>query len=244
MAIPTPLSRFAALGKTTLSSRLWLALGLESAFGALVILAAGLPALLLLDRLELLAVGLLNGQPRALATLGGLSFGLVLFAGFAQLPGFRFANSLHHELSHLAAAVVLLAQPRRLEASAAGLGRTEFELRGPLPRLRAFLVAIAPYWFSPVLGTALSAAVSLSPNIWGRFAGAAVLGWALWSPLAQVSLRQSDLTRYGVVLPLAASLWLWAAAATCGLAVLASGKYASLGSIYRSGWATLLGWLS
>ena len=72
----------------------------------------------------------------------------------------------------------------------------------------------------------------------------AVLGWALWSPLAQVSLRQSDLTRYGVALPLAASVWLWAAAAACGLAVLASGRYASLGSIYRTGWALLLGWLS
>lgn len=244
MGTPNPLSRFAASYRTTRSSRLRIALGLEIAFGALLVLAAGLPALLLFDRLELLGLGLVNGQPRALAALGGLGFGLVLFTGFAQLPGFRFANSLHHELSHLAAAVVLLAQPQRLEASAAGFGSTEIALRGPLPRLRGFLVAIAPYWFSPVLGTALSAAVSLSPNIWGRFVGAAVLGWALWVLLAQVSLRQSDLTRYGVVLPLAASLWLWAAAAACGLAVLASGRYASLGSIYRTGWATLLGWLS
>lgn len=238
------LSRFATTSRASLRARPKVAQGLEVAFGTLLVAAAGLPALLLLDRLELLALGVVNGHPRPVATAAGLALALLLFAVSSQLPGFRFASTLQHELSHLVAAVALGARPRRLEASAAGGGRTEIELGGPLPRLRGFLVAIAPYWFSPLLGTALSVAVSVSPNAWGRFGGAVVLGWALWAPLAQTSLDQPDLRRYGVVTPLVASLWLWAAAATCGLAVLSSGRFATVTSVYRSGWATFVGWLS
>lgn len=242
-ALPRP-PRFAATSRAAFRSRPRLALGLEIALGAAVVLAAGLPALRLLDRLELLGLGVLNGHSRPLATAAGLGVALLLFAVTSQLPGYRFAATLQHELSHLVAAMALGARPRRLEATAAGTGRTEVELAGPLPRLRGFLVAIAPYWFSPLLGTALSVAVSVTPSAWGRFAGALLLGWALWTPLGQTSLRQPDLRRYGVAAPLAASLWLWAAAATCGLAVLSSGRFASVGATYRSGWTALVGWLS
>lgn len=234
--------RFAVRSRSALRARPRLELGLEIAFGACLVFAAGLPALRLLDRLELLGLGVINGHPRPLATAAGLGAGVVVFALAKRLPGFRFTTTLQHEMSHVVAALALGAFPRRLEASADGNGRTEVELRGPVPRLRGFLVAIAPYWFSPLLGTALSVAVSLAPGTWERFGGAVILGWALWAPLAQTDPRQPDLRRYGVVAPIA-SLWLWGAAAACGLTVLATGRLASVNALYRAGWATFMGWL-
>ena len=129
---------------------------MQYVFVALIVLALGLPALQLPTTLGALAADCVAREPRALWAAGGLVAGLLASLWLRRSARMRFLTTLLHELSHLAVGLLLGTSPRSLSAGEQA-GLFQYELRGPVPKLRAFFITVAPYWFSPLLGRATRA---------------------------------------------------------------------------------------
>ena len=207
----------------------------------LLVLALGVPAQQLPVLLEPLARRALGGEAQALWLTGGLVAGIVSCLGAKRSPRVRFLTVLLHEHAHLMMALLVGTSPRSLSAGeAAGLFR--YDLRGPLPRVRAFFITVAPYWISPLWVAPIALALAAGPTAGlGRGALAWLLGVCLVLPLAEIHHRQPDLRRYGVVPPILASLWLWAGLAAVSLAVVSSGSLREAGRIVQGSWRVVVG---
>ncbi|MCP4655578.1 MAG: hypothetical protein GY856_09190 [bacterium] len=214
---------------------------LERLIVAVLIAAVGLPALELVDVGTRLVVGTLHVQGRSPWIFTGLVAGAVTFLQLRQNPRIRFLDTLQHELTHVAAALVLGASPQSVSAMR-GSGLTHFELGGPARWARQFLISIAPYCVSPVLLLPVTLAWAL-PG-YERIVlllVAGLFGFALVLPVAQLNLRQTDLRRYGLVPPLVAGLWVWAATFVCTIELLAAESIRAVPRAYETAWYHLVG---
>ncbi|MEM7349696.1 MAG: hypothetical protein AAF657_02745 [Acidobacteriota bacterium] len=209
-------------------------------FAALIVVAVGCPALLFPTVVERSLFRSLPSNPY----LGGaLIAGVLTFVLAHRSARMRFLTVLLHEHAHLMMALLLGTSPRSLNAGEAA-GLFQYDLRGPLPKTRAFFITIAPYWISPLWPLALLLIfVAGSQRGWGLAALAWLLGLALTLPLGEIHPRQPDLRRYGIVPPVLAALWLWAATTVLSLGVLESGSGSSVLAAYRRSWRLLTSWL-
>lgn len=216
---------------------------LERLIVAVLIAAVGLPAIELIDAGSRLIVGMLHVQGRNPWIFMGLVAGAVTFLQLRQNPRIRFLDTLQHELTHVVAALVLGASPKSVSAMR-GSGLTHFELGGPARWSRHFLISIAPYCVSPVL--VLPVALAWVLRDYERITLlllAGLFGFALVLPVAQLNLRQSDLRRYGLVPPLVAALWVWAATLVCTLELLGAESMRAVPRAYETAWNHLFGML-
>ena len=207
---------------------------------AVIVAAVGCPALLFSEVVERALFRSLPANP----WLGGaLSAGVLTFVLAHRSSRLRFLSVLLHEHAHLLMALLLGTSPRSLNAGeAAGLFR--YDLRGPLPKTRAFFITIAPYWLSPLWPLALLLILVAGPQRgWSLAALAWFLGLALTLPLGEIHPRQPDLRRYGLLPPILAALWLWAATAVLSLTLLETGSGTSMLRLYRRSWHLAAGWL-
>jgi len=216
---------------------------LERTLVAVLIAAVGLPAVELVGVGMRLIVGMLHVQGRNPWIFTGLVAGAITFLQLRQNPRIRFLDTLQHEMTHVIAALVVGASPKSVSAMR-GSGITHFELGGPARWARQFLITIAPYCISPilVLPVALAWALPGYERI-PLLLLAGLFGIALVLPVAQLSPRQPDLRRYGLVPPLVAALWIWAATLVCTIELLDAESLRAIPRAYETAWYHLVGML-
>ncbi len=206
-----------------------------------IVVALGVPVLcaplLAHDLGRLLA----HAQVRTLCVLGGLVFGLAAPFALRRVAVAQWLGTLQHEIAHLCVALLLGASPKSLQVSHRG-GEVQYTLSPDWHLPRRFLIAIAPYVWSPLLLVPAVLAL-LVPTLHGVGLAltALALGCGLGLPLAQIHPRQTDLTQFGFLPPVLAALWLWSAQGVCLLLVLLHGSVRWLPGGVVAGWHALAG---
>lgn len=176
------------------------------------------------------------GNDRASWLLGGLLLGMMSLHWIRRFQRVQFLRVLLHEHAHLMLALLLGSSPRALSAGEEA-GLFQYELTGPLPKVRAFFITIAPYWISPLLFSPLVLFPILRPDPgWSRGLLALLLGLSLALPLGEIHQKQPDLRRYGILPPIAAALWLWAATFVLSVSVADSGTLRAVARVYSATW--------
>lgn len=185
---------------------------MQRVLNLVVVAGLGLPALALPDTVRLLIRQALAGRRGIAPTVLGLAVGAAVYALLAA-RSFRFWRVLHHELAHAFVALILLARPSALVVAGGG-GHIKYEMSGPLPGVRRFLIGIAPYCLSPV-ALAAGALLSLASNRDPRLIAicAVAIGFGLTATLMEISPRQTDLRQRGFVFATVCALWIWGAVA-------------------------------
>lgn len=205
----------------------------------ILVVLAGLPALLLPSTFRAVAEGVLSREQETWVLLGGIAAGVAVHLVFRRNAGYRFLSTFQHELSHLIAAVLVGATPMSFR-SGAGAGAVEYDIKGPLSRARQFMVSIAPYWFSPlILLPALICALSVRPNDLVRVPVLALASLALVMTLSQISPRQPDLKRHGTLVPIVSALWLWSAMVVVTLTVFDRWSLGATSGVFSRSWRLL-----
>ena len=214
---------------------------MQTVVTAFVIALAGLPALLLPHVLDRLGLQVINGVGHGCWLGAGLVAGALVLVLVRHHASVRFLATLQHEITHASAALLLGGRPVSL-AAYRGSGSTRVELRGPLVAPRAFLVTIAPYWFSPIVLVPVVAALVLrSRDGLGLGVNACALGLGLAVPVSQISPGQPDLRHYALVPPLVAAAWLWSALAVITMTVVSSGTVSTVPGLYVAGFRAFAG---
>lgn len=197
----------------------------------------GLPALLLPTAVvDLLREALAGGSTARLVLAGGV-IALAAWAGLRAAAWFRFFAAFQHETSHLIFALLMGGSPVGFRSWRGG-GRLDYELGGAVTKARRFVIAIAPYWFSPLVLAPL-VLIAILPRQSGLalvvLAATAVL--ALVLAVTQVDTRQPDLRLHGVTVSTLVALWLWAALVVVVLAVLEVGTLRVIPHLYSTAWS-------
>ena len=208
-----------------------------------LVLLLGLPALLLPSvLLDLLALAK-AANFRALWLLAGLLVAILFFLIGRNGARARFLRVLLHEHAHLMMALLLGTSPNSLSANE-GAGLFRYQLRGPLPAVRVFFITLAPYWISPLLFLPFLLFLTLDPGP-GPVRGllALLLGIALILPPGEIHPRQTDLKRYGLLPPILAALWLWAATVVVSLRIVHEGRLGATLEAYAAGWQRVQTWI-
>lgn len=210
---------------------------MQNVLTLVLVLVLGLPALQLPWVLQGLASGPLSADaPRGLWSMGGLAGGVLTCLVLRRSSRMRFLTTLLHEVAHLSMALVLGTSPRSLSAGEQA-GLFQYELGGPVPKVRAFFITIAPYFVSPLLVAPVVLALLLgATEDWRSGFLAWLLGICLTLPLAEIHPRQPDLRRYGLVPPILAAVWLWGALAALTLALMASSSASASFGLYPESW--------
>lgn len=212
-------------------------------FAAAFVLVVGAPALLLPETLrDLLRRSLSDHQPSAWL-LFGLLMGFVANHLLRRGQRFRFLKVWMHEHAHLMMALLLGTAPSSLSAGEES-GLFRYRLGGFLPTARAFLITIAPYWISPLLFSPVLLLLIFDPSTNAvRFPLGILLGLALALPPGEIHPRQTDLKRYGLVLPIVAAGWLWAGTVTLSLWVVVGDSLRAAPRAYVATWELVSSWL-
>jgi len=210
---------------------------------AVLVLVLGLPALGMPSTVRNLYVQGMLDNDHASWLLGGLLVGMFSLHWLRRLKRVQFLQVLLHEHAHLMLALLLGSSPRSLSAGEEA-GLFQYELRGPLPKVRTFFITIAPYWISPLLFSPLILFPILRPEPgWSRGLLALLLGLSLALPLGEIHQKQPDLRRYGLLPPIVAALWLWAATFVVSVAVANAGTLRAVARVYSAAWGEAVGWL-
>ena len=206
-----------------------------------LVIFLGLPALVLPAAVQDLFRETMYGNLRARWLLAGLLVGFLAFHFLRRSRRARFLRVLLHEHAHLMMALLLGCSPRSISAGE-DAGLFQYEFGGPLPKVRAFFITIAPYWISLLFFSPLILFPILNPNGLTRGLLAVLLGLSLALPLGEIHPRQTDLKNYALVPPILASLWLWSATFVLSVAVANSGSIRSVGRVYGIVWKLVTGW--
>ena len=205
-------------------------------FATAFVLLLGLPAIFLPFTVQGLLRESLSGHVPSAWLLFGLLMGFMVYRLLQKGPRFRFFKVWMHEHAHLLMALILGTTPSSLSAGEES-GLFRYRLSGPLPTAREFLISIAPYWFSPLLFSPLILLLIIeSEASVVRFPLGILLGLALAMPPGEIHPRQTDLKRYGLVLPILAACWLWAATVSLSLLVVSNDSLGMVPRTYNIAW--------
>jgi hypothetical protein len=182
---------------------------LSKAAAVVLVVLAGIPAILVGDVLTRLAQQLIAGRHHAILATSGIVCGAIVYRTLCRYSG-EFWSTTHHELAHACMVTLVGGAPKRLLVDGAS-GRVNWSLpKGPLAAGRSFLVQIAPYCVSPISVCVLLLLLVVPTRNNGVLLAASICaGVGLAAPILEVHLQQRDLRQAGIVTSIACSLWLW-----------------------------------
>lgn len=208
----------------------------------IVVFVMGMPALLLLPTTERFTREVLGGRQEALLLLVALTVGATMHLVFHRSKTYRFFSSYQHERAHLWFSVLMFSAPKDSFSSRESSSQYSHDgIRGPFTETRRFLISIAPHWFSPYLIIPLTF-VALEPPASPpyRFTVQALIGFCLLLPLTQIGPKQTDLTKYGFLKSLAATMWLWGAQFVVMVEMMRANSVWVGGRVYENAWHTAI----
>jgi hypothetical protein len=211
----------------------------ETTVVAALFALAGVPALLGPALLADVARAAIRGVDASVVVLAAIVVALIGHVLGRRFAAYKFLEVLHHESAHLVVSLLMLAPPSRLHTTPSA-GYTDYQVRGPFAHARGFLIASAPYWFSPlVLAAAVLVWVVEPYEALGKL-GIALLGmWGLLLMVSKLGVDNSDIKRFGNAWPLLACSWVWAAEAVLVVRMFEHWSLEVLVQTYQRAWLWL-----